>query len=138
MLSIQCAKEYILLNRRSIVLFPIMGALSAFVYFGLFTLFWHIWGVDYRVAVTVAYSIATFSQFFCNRRFTFRSHTQQLLGHFLKYLAMLLINYTITMVVVHIVVERLGFLPPVGVVAGIVVTMISGYFLSRYWVFVIK
>jgi putative flippase GtrA len=136
MIGIQIFKKYVKANGRSMLLFPIIGALTAVVYFSLFNLMWYLLNIDYRIAVSIAYVTAATFQFFANRNLTFRSCGHRVLFQMIKYVVMVLINYVITMIVVHFVVEVLKLPPPVGVVAAIATTVVSGYLLSRYWVFV--
>lgn len=136
--NMQFVKNYIKANGRSMLLFPIVGALTAIIYFSLFNLMWYILGIDYRIAVSIAYVTAATFQFFVNRNLIFRSSGHRVLYQLVKYVVMIIINYIITMIVVHFVVEILKFSPPIGVVVAVVITVVLSYLLSRYWVFAIR
>ncbi len=127
--------QYIFTNKRSIASFLTVGALSAIVYFSVFSLLWKVLEVNYNIAITIAYILSVIFHFNANRYFTFKSHGKKILQHLIKYFIMLLFNYAVTLVIVYIIVEHLYLSPYLGIVISIGTTMNTGYLLSRYWIF---
>lgn len=120
------------------VIFPLVGALTAILYFSLFSLLWYGFKIHYGIAVSIAYLTSATFQFFANQRYTFQNREKRwhkIFYQMVRYVIMVLINYVITLAVVYFVVEVLRFSPPVGVVVTVGITVFSSYLLSRYWVF---
>jgi putative flippase GtrA len=115
--------------------FGVVGSLTASLYFVAMWFVADFIGWSYLVAVTAAYFVSTLFHFFANRHFTFGAGSDSLRRQILRYSAMWLINYAITVLVVSFCVERVGLSPYVGVCISIAATVFLGYFLSRYWVF---
>lgn len=122
-------------DRRSVIAFLMVGALTALFNFSLFTLAWQIFHVDYQIAVTFSYVSALFFHFFMNRNITFRRSEERLAPQVTKYAFMAMMNYLTTLVVVEVVVNVLLLSPYFGVLIAIGVTVVSGYFMSKFWVF---
>lgn len=129
------AKLFALIDMRSAACFVSVGALSAVIYFGSFTLLWRYFGLDYNVAISIGYVLSVIVHFTVNRRVTFRSHGHQLFYQLIKYLVMITFNYGITLLVVHFVVKVLDLSPYLGVVCSIGATVGISYLLAKLWVF---
>lgn len=115
--------------------FGLIGLLTAAIYF---TVMWatdSLLGVSYLFAVTAAYVTATFFQFNANRRFTFRASNEAQHKQLPRYLALLVINYFVTILIVGFCVENVGLSAYVGVCISVLVTVFIGYYLSHFWVF---
>ena len=124
-----------LFDKRTFLFYCLAGGLSALVYFCFFSLLWQMIHMNYKIAVSIAYVMSVVVHFTMNRRLTFRGHGKNLRKHLMKYSVMILINYLITMLVVHMVVEKIHLSPYFGVVAAIGATVMSGYLMAKYWVF---
>ncbi len=116
--------------------FLTVGGLAAginFLVFGLCFngLHWH-----YQWSVSVSYVASVLFHFNANRIFTFKSHGSEFGKHVMRYLVMVLINYLLTLLVMHLVVSGLHWLPYIGVALSIAATVGGGYLMSNYWVFV--
>jgi putative flippase GtrA len=122
-------------HKKTMLLFIIVGLVSAFVNIGSFTLLWAMMKIDYRISVSIAYVAAVIVHFSLNRNLTFKGRSTLNLHQISKYLTMLAINYCITLFIIRIVVEQLHLSPYVGIVAAIGMTMWISYLLLRYWVF---
>jgi putative flippase GtrA len=127
--------RFITHNKKSILLFLTVGSLSAIVNLGSFTVLWKYMGVNYQVAVSVAYVLSVIFHFTANRNITFKSHRSHYLKQVPRYLTMILVNYLITLAVTHFVVEILHLTPYIGIIMAIGITVNTSYFMSRYWVF---
>lgn len=133
MFSSSC--QFVLQNKRSLSTFLIIGATAAAINFLVFGFCWKILKLHYPISISISYVFAVTFHFLANRHFTFRSShvifTQQLP----KYLMMLLLNYFITLCIVHVTVELFHLSPYLGIVFSIGTTMWITYFISRWWVF---
>lgn len=120
---------------QELLIYLVVGGLTAVVYFGFFALSVEVIDLGYRLGVSVAYVFAVSFHFLANRKFTFRSVDSPLIHQWFRYLGVLLINYLITLGVVSFFVDRLGFSTYLSVGLSIVVTVGVGYFASKFWVF---
>jgi putative flippase GtrA len=127
--------QFIVLHKKSLGFFVLVGGLSALVNFGVFGLLWNVFNVNYLIATVGAYLLALAFHFMCNRRFTFQSHGANFFIHLKKYLALVVLNLSIAMLAMHFVVKELNFTPYLGIASGIVINVWIGYLVSRFWVF---
>ncbi|MHB1947163.1 MAG: GtrA family protein [Gammaproteobacteria bacterium] len=131
-------RKFIAKNKSSILSFSLVGLLTAAIYFSLFTLLWKILNVNYNIAISIAYLIAIVFYFFTNRHFTFKSNLHPMQGQAFKFLGMVIINYLVTLSVVHSSVELLTLPPYIGMILAIGTTTILSYLIAKFWVFKIK
>jgi putative flippase GtrA len=122
-------------NKKSILSFLIVGGLSALINLFSFIVLWEVIDINYQLAVSISFVLSVIFHFMANRRFTFNSHGAHFFNHVTKYLVMVALNYTITMIVVHAAVEILQLSPYIGICLAIGTTVCSGYLISRFWVF---
>jgi putative flippase GtrA len=128
-------KKFILSNRDSIIRFIAVGLLNAIFYFCLFTIFWKGLNINYNIAITIAYAIAIVSYFFLTRHFTFASNNNPIKNQVLRFIVLLVLNYFITLAIVHNTVKILLLSPNLGVLFAIATTTISSYLIGKFWVF---
>ncbi|MDR3476705.1 MAG: GtrA family protein [Gammaproteobacteria bacterium] len=117
------------------IVFLIVGGLTAVVYFSLFTLTWKWLNLDYKLALTISYFFAVSFQFITNRRVTFKSHDENIFYQALKFCGLLVINYLLTMVIVTWSVNRLALSPYLAILLSLMITVVTGFAISRLWVF---
>ena len=122
-------------NARSAAWFILVGAVTAAIYFMLAAFLLEVIRLDYRIGVTASYLVAAGFHFFMNRHITFQSSGRDLFSQALRYAAIALLNYLITLATVVIVVEMVGVNPYIGVALSIVITVVFGYLACRVWVF---
>jgi len=115
--------------------FLIIGILTACVYFAIFTVLWKWLGINYKIAVTSAYIPAVSFQFFTNRTFAFKNHADNITHQAVKFMMLLAINYLFTIAIVTGAVVYLSASPYSGMILSLGVTMISGFLISKLWVF---
>ena len=115
--------------------FLIVGGLSALVNFGAFMMLWKGVRLNDNVAVSGAYAISLLCHFTLNRAWTFKSTQAARAPQIVRYAVMASVNYGITLGVVNLTTRMLGWTPPVGLCAAIGATTLSGYSMSRRWVF---
>jgi putative flippase GtrA len=115
--------------------FLAVGAVSAAIYFSLMFIWVDILSLDYKLGVTLAYVVTVTLHFFANRHITFQASKHGVFRQGVRYIVTLAINYLITISVVYSCVEYLGLSVYVSLVLSIASTTISGYFLSKRWVF---
>ena len=125
-----------LLTDRDFLFFCGVGALSALANFGSFFIFWHVLEFHYEWAVSCSYVISICVHFLGNRHVTFRNKKEKFWPQFLRYLCMVVINYFVTLFVVFGVVHWVHLPPYVGVIASIGATVMVGFVMAKYWVFV--
>ena len=105
------------------------------IYISSFHLFYGLFSLDYKIAVSLAYLVTVICHFLLHRVFTFSAGEQYLMHNAGKYLVMLALNYAIAMTVVWLVVEVVGVSPYIGVVASTAATASASFFIMKYFVF---
>lgn len=135
MSSIRSLHQHIIENKLSIILFLFVGTLCAIVNLTSFSLLWHTLHINYTAAVSCAYFFSVLVHFTANRHLTFKDHSTTFFPQIQRYLIMLLTNYLLTLIIVHVVVETLHFSPYIGIISAIGCTVGINYFMSRFWVF---
>jgi putative flippase GtrA len=108
---------------------------TAVVYFLVFSLCWEYLSLNETSAISAGYMLSVSVHFFGNKYFTFEKWSGSLRVQLMKYGSMVLFNYAITLIISHIIVSEMGLSPYVAIVGSIAATVISGYFMSRNWVF---
>ena len=129
------AIRYISEHRLQLTKFVIVGFVTFAINFSSFHVFYGLFSLDYRVAVSLAYLVTVNCHFLLHRIFTFSAGEQYLIHNAGKYLLMLALNYVITMTVVWLVVELLEISPYIGVVASTAATASTSFFVMKYFVF---
>ena len=112
-----------------------VGAATALLYFGLIFLLVEFFGLEGIWPISAAYILAVSFHFLCNKFYTFRRSGTKSLREIFRYFGLLFVNYTITIVVVHVTVNRLGYPTYVGAALAIAATLAIGYAMTKLWVF---
>lgn len=121
---------------RSLLLFALAGLASAGAYFATLYVLEYRLGVDYRLAVTAAYTVSVAAHFLLNRHLTFAGTAAgNLRSQLARYPVLVVLNYLISIAVVVACVEWLGLNSAQGVLLSMPVTLAAGYLLARKWVF---
>lgn len=128
--------NYIVEHRRQLAKFVFVGLLTFGINFAMFHVFYGLAGLDYRISVSLAYVITVISHFLLHRFFTFEAAEQHMAYNAGKYLAMLVLNYGITLSMAWFVVEILGLSPYFGVIGSTLATACTSFFVMKYFVFV--
>ena len=132
----QIVANIINVELRTFSFFAFFGIATAAVNFAFLALCLEILGVEYRIAVSSSYIIGVLFHFSMNKMITFNQNT--LSGtrqQFFRYIVLVAINYVITLLIVMLAVEVFGLLPYHGVLLSMGATVITGYIISRSWVF---
>jgi putative flippase GtrA len=132
---IRFALRYIVDHRWQLTKFVVVGVLTFGVNFLMFHLFYGLGKLDYRVSVSLAYAITVLCHFSLHRFFTFEAAEQQLVHNAGRYVAMLGLNYAITLSMAWFVVEVLNLSPYFGVVGSTLATAGTSFFVMKYFVF---
>ena len=119
----------------SMIKFGIVGAMTATLYFLVMWLANSLFRLNYIASISIAYFISTTFHFLANRHFTFDAAKERQHSQIFRYLVMWVLNYLITIAIVSICVETLMLSAYLGVCISVVFTVLTGYFLSRFWVF---
>lgn len=123
-------------NANSFLIFSLVGATGAGIYFLSLAGLLEVLSIDYRMAVTIAYLLGTIFNFLTNKFLTFKNRELSNTPiQLFRYAATAAFSYVLTMLIVLIAVEKLHQSPYFGAIASHVVTLIVNYLLSRHWVF---
>lgn len=121
--------------KKTFFFYIIVGGLSAFIYFVSFTVCWKYYFFNYKISISIAYVLSVITHFILNRRLTFGSYQEKFHPQLARYLLMVLLNYCITFLVVRVVVTDMKLSPYIGIVLSIGATLLTGYLMSKNWVF---
>jgi putative flippase GtrA len=127
--------SYLIANRNLIVRFGLVGFATFILNYFFVWLFYGVFALDYRVAVTIAYIITIAVHFTLNRTFTYNATESPIAHHASKYGVLLAINYVINLSVSIITVEVCGLSLYFAVIFATVIIMCSSFFLMKYFVF---
>ena len=122
-------------KHKKLLHFLTVGVLTAIVYFSLFTILWKWLGLNYKIAVSISYCLSVAFQFFSNRHLTFHSTHENVLYQAAKFGGLLAINYLLTISIVTWSVNTLMVSPYLGILISLTVTVITGFSISKLWVF---
>ncbi|MBX9810886.1 MAG: GtrA family protein [Burkholderiales bacterium] len=126
----------LLKDRKSFLVFSLVGAATAGIYFLALAVLLEILAIDYRVAVTISYLLGVTFQFSANKFLTFKNkELMDTIPQLFRYAAVAAFNYVLTMLIVMFTVEKLRQPPYLGVFISVGVTVIVGYLLSKHWIF---
>jgi putative flippase GtrA len=117
-------------------IFLAVGLATAIVQFVAFYLMFDVLHAPRRISVSISYIIAVAFHFNANRIITFRAASRDLGKRMFRYAAITVLNYFITIIVVDICVNSAGLSPYIGLMASIATTVMTGFLLMKYWVFV--
>jgi putative flippase GtrA len=132
---IRTVLRYVLEHRWQLTKFVIVGVLTFGINFSMFHVFYALGNLDYRISVSLAYAVTVVCHFLLHRLFTFEAAEQQIVHNASKYVAMLGLNYAITLSMAWFVVEILALSPYLGVVASTAATACTSFFVMKYFVF---
>lgn len=113
--------------------FGLVGAATAVLYFGSFWLCYSVAQVGTVPSTSISYTASTAFQFFANQVFTFGVTFSP--TRIFRYAVAWLINYAVTVLVVHVCETRFGLSPYVGVCLSLFATTLIGFNLSRNWIY---
>lgn len=113
----------------------LVGGLTASIYFGLTFVGLEILGTNYLLSVSIAYCLSVSFHFLANRQYTFSALGGEVFPQTLRYIMLLLLNYSLTFGVVYVCVDRLMLSPYYGVAVSIPLTLVIGFFVAKFWVF---
>ena len=122
-------------HRRSIGAYLVVGGITAAIYYALIGLLWGLLGAHYLVAVSIAYVSAVAFHFLANRRVTFEAFHDSAGRQLPRYVALAVLNYLVTLVVVDLAVRFAGLHVYVATTLAILATLATGYVGMTRWVF---
>jgi putative flippase GtrA len=127
--------SYVKMNIKQLLRFGIVGVTTAVLNLFSIWLLYGIAGIDYRIAVTCSYAITVIVHFLLNRSFTYNVEGTIKAHNAVKYGIMLFINYTITLGVTVVIVEKIQLEPYYGVGCSVFFTAFFSYLLMKHFVF---
>jgi len=123
-------------DKESFLMYFFVGGTGAIIYIFALAIILEKFQVDYRLAVSIAYILGTSFHFFCNKFLTFnKPELSDIPVQIFRYIILSIFSYTLSMLIVIFIVERLHYSPYHGVVGSIAVTMVANYLIAKHWVF---
>lgn len=123
------------IERKSFAQYIMVGMTTAAIYFGGFVFFYHLFDSDYAAAISCAYLFSLSFNFTANRFITFSSYRRAWRLQLTKYLTIALLNYLLSLLVVHAVVVDCRLSAYIGSIVAIGATVMTGYLFSKYWIY---
>lgn len=128
--------NYLVKNFNKLTIFFIIGIGTFAIYLAMIFLFYDILMLGYKISISISYLITVFVHFFCNRKFTYKHNKRTaIFAHSIKYLFILLTNYTITISIAHILVGLMHCPPYLSVLVSSFFTAFSSFLLMNHFVF---
>lgn len=124
-----------LADTRSFILYVISGSTSTAMSYGLFSLCYGFFHLQYQVALTIGFFSSALYNFLFNRHFTFRGHSHAAHVQFVKYTVLLVGNYFANLGIAHIFVAYVHLSPYLAVMISLGSMVGVTYIISKYWVF---
>jgi putative flippase GtrA len=126
---------YLARNHKLILRFGLVGMITFMLSYFIVWLFYGVFALDYRFAITVAFIITVIAHFILNRTFTYKTSESPIVHQAWKYGVMLAVNYMINLFASIIAVEVFELSPYFGIVFATIITASSSFFLIKYFVF---
>jgi putative flippase GtrA len=120
---------------RRIGIYLVVGGITAAIYYALTGILWGLLGAHYLVAVSVAFVSAMAFHFLANRRVTFDAFRDNAGGQLPRFVALVVFNYFLTLLVVDLAVRVAGLHVYAGTTLAILATLVPGYVGMKRWVF---
>lgn len=128
-------------NKISFYKFIFTGSITFALNYFLVWFFFDLFHLDYKKSISFAYLAVVFAHFFLNRQFTFSSDSKffsikkNFFIHVIKYLSMLIINYSVTMLFAFFIVQISHKSPYLSIFVSTCFTSILSYLLMKYFIF---
>jgi len=122
-------------NRNLIVRFGLVGIITFILNYFFVWLFYGVFILDYRVAVTLAYIVTVMTHFVLSRTFTYKINKTPITHHLWRYGLMLTINYLLSISISIVTVVAFGLSPYFGVVFATIAIACLSFVLMKYFVF---
>jgi len=128
-------------NRRPLELvtqffkFSAIGILNTGLHYGVFIVLYGMAEINYLIASTVGYCVGTFNSYFMNRRWTFASKTDRILGEFTKFVTVNLLALGTNVALLFAMVTILSLQPQVAQIGAIIGSMSINFICNKFWTF---
>lgn len=113
------------------ITYILVGILSAVIDVGLMKLL-TVLGMHYLLAANVGFGVGLSANFLMHSRLTFKTSFSN--TALTRYIAIVLVNYLITMLCINIVHNWLN-MPVLGKIISLPIISVNGFLLSKYWVY---
>jgi hypothetical protein len=131
--------NYILKNKAPLAKFVGVGLFTFFFNNFLFYCFYSVLGLEYRLAITLAYWLIVIMHFYLNRNFTFSSLKGRTIGAAVpRYAILLMINYCISLLSAFLVVEILHISPFYAIPIATFFTASTSFIAMNHFVFYVR
>lgn len=127
--------KYSTIDCKKIFHFLLIGGFTFVIYYAILWICFSFASLPYIGAVAIAYSAAIIFHFLANRRVTFNAEGAELWRQLPRYIALALLNYVIQLGVIRVCYGMYGIDFYTSTFFGVMLTMITGYFLMNSWVF---
>lgn len=115
--------------------FLLVGGVSALVQFLVLALCLQLLDFGYLPSSAVAYVTSVAFHFLANRYFTFRLNGTPSLTEVRRYVAIVVLNFIVTMTITTLTVEIFNLTPYIGTIFSIVATVGITFVSGKYWIF---
>lgn len=122
------------LRHSRILVFLLVGSANTLIGYTIFGVGYKVVGLDYNLALAIAYALGTLIGYINHRRVTFRStaaHGQALTRFVMTYVLVYLLNAALLTALT----EWGGIDPLLGQVVALVVVTLTSFVIQRIWVF---
>ncbi|MFZ4524740.1 MAG: GtrA family protein [Chlorobium sp.] len=127
--------KYFAIDYVRIFRFLLIGGLTFVIYYSILWMCFGFASLSYPKAVAISYSVAIIFHFYANKTITFNAERKKFWQQILSYIFVALLNYVLQISVIAICYGIYGVNFYISTFIGVMLTMITGYFLMSFWVF---
>lgn len=120
---------------RQFVKFGIVGVSSTAIDWGVFYFLNSFFGLYYLLAKVLSFLVAVVNSFFWNRRWTFRSRSQQKAQEFSKFMFIYTLSLAINAGIMFLAVDFLHWRKIFSLIAATGFTTFWNFFANKFWIF---
>ncbi len=113
------------------VKYVFVGGVATVVDWGSFFLTNTVFGLFYQVALVVAFTLGSITNYTLNRTLTFQSKSKKIAKQFTTHLTISVVSLVVNMGLMYVIVSIIGLSPMGGRVITTLVMLIANYFLHK-------
>ena len=117
------------------VSFGFIGAMTAFIYFGLFLILNLLLNLDKNISLVVSYLSAVCFHFTMNKNITFKKNKGKTSTQLQRYIIVLFLNFILIFSIMSLLCDYLGIKVIIGYLISNLIGIITGFLANNFWVF---
>ena len=128
-------KIYLSKEKKQIILFFAGGLVTAIIYFLLLFIMIDLLNINYKLVVTIAFTLASLFNFFWHKKVSFVNNEKKVTSQLTKYLILTIINYFITMIITIVIVEFFELSVYFATIVSVLITSLVSFLSMKFLIF---